>query len=330
MFGKFAFILTFSVLSLSLSGQNASIPALVIHGGAGNIRSGELSSEREAVARKALQAALDSGYAVLQRGGEAIDAVVAAIELLENDPEFNAGRGAVMTAEGGHELDASIMNGQDLMAGAVAGVEHVKNPIRAALAVMRHSPHVMLSGAGADEFAAERGLDTVPNDYFTTQRIKDIWRKGRDTHTGDASEPTPSKYGTVGAVAIDENGNIAAGTSTGGMMNKAYGRIGDSPIIGAGTYADNGTCGVSCTGHGEYFIRVGVAKEISDRMAFGHQTLGEATNDVIHEKLKDLGGAGGLIAIDHLGNIEMVFNTAGMFRGYINQNGLEVKIYGDE
>ncbi len=327
MFGKSALILTLSVMSLTLWGQDASIPALVIHGGAGIIRPGEISAEREAGARSALQAALDSGYAILQRGGEAIDAVEAAIVLLENNPEFNSGRGAVMTAEGHHELDASIMNGQDLMAGAVAGVQHVKNPIRAALAVMRHSPHVILAGKGADEFAADQGLDTVPNDYFTTKRIKDLWQKSQDSRSGDAGEPYPSKYGTVGAVAIDKNGNIAAGTSTGGMMN---GRIGDSPIIGAGTYADNATCGVSCTGHGEYFIRIGVAKEISDRMAFGHQSLSEAANDMIHEKLKDHGGEGGLIAIDHLGNIEMTFNTAGMFRGYINQQGSKVKIYGDD
>lgn len=298
-----------------------------------------MTPEREAEAREALQAALDTGYAILQRGGRAVEAVEAAIVLLENHPRFNAGHGAVMTARGTHELDASVMTGVDLNAGAVAGVAHVKNPIRAAIAVLKDSPHVMLSGSGADEWAAEQGLETVENDYFTTERIDRLWRQSKehrdtgdepDKGRGDAGATPYSKFGTVGAVALDRNGNIAAGTSTGGMMNKAYGRIGDSPILGAGTYADNATCGVSCTGHGEYFIRIGVAKELSDRMAFGGQTLGEAAHDLIHEKLQGMGGAGGLIAIDHTGQIEMVFNTPGMFRGYVTPEGSVVKLYGDE
>lgn len=329
MTSKFAAFSFFVFLAMALQAQINPSPALVIHGGAGNMRPDPAHAQRDSLATAALKDALEAGYAILENGGTAMDAVVAAIVLLEDNPVFNAGKGAVMTAEGTHELDASLMDGKTLGAGAVAGVKHVKNPIRAARMVMEKSPHVMLTGAGADAFALGAGLDSVPNDYFITPQVRKSWENSRVKGSGH-HRGTTRKFGTVGAVAIDAQGNIAAGTSTGGMMNKAYGRIGDSPVIGAGTYADNSTCGVSCTGHGEYFIRAGVAKEISDRMAFGGQTLEEAAREVVHEKLPEMGGRGGIIALDGEGHIVMEFNTPGMFRGSVDAAGLTVKIFGHE
>lgn len=305
-----------------LSAQNMT-PVLVIHGGAGTIKKSLLSDKLESEIRTSLQEALDAGYAVLNEGGSAQDAVSTAITILENAPHFNAGKGAVMNAEGNHELDASIMVGDDRDAGAIAGASTIKNPILGAIAVMEETPHVMLAGEGADRLAKENGLEQVENDYFTTEKIKLRWEKSQS----DVSDPEFSKFGTVGAVAIDQDGNIAAGTSTGGMMNKQYNRIGDSPIIGAGTYADNGTCGVSCTGHGEYFIRIGVAKEISAQMEFGDKSLAEAIKYTLR-KLEDMNGSGGVIAIDKDGNVVMDFNTEGMYRGFKKGVQSEVSIYG--
>lgn len=293
---------------------------LVIHGGAGTILRGSMSAEREALYHRRLQEALDTGFSVLERGGKSVDAVVAAIEILEDSPLFNAGKGAVFTHDGRNELDASIMDGSDLMAGAVAGVTTIKNPIAAAHAVMTQSEHVMLAGKGAELFAEERGLAIVPPSYFFDSaryrlllRVKENDQAGHDN--GD------KKFGTVGCVALDQFGNLAAGTSTGGMTNKKYGRIGDSPVIGAGTYANNGTCAVSSTGWGEYFIRLNVAHDVHALMEYGSLSLKEAADSVIMKKLPRLGGDGGLIALDRSGAFTMPFCTKGMYRGYITQKG---------
>jgi beta-aspartyl-peptidase (threonine type) len=263
-----------------------------------------------------LKEATEAGYRVLEKGGKSIDAVIAAIEIMENSSLFNAGKGAVFTHEETNELDASIMNGADLNAGAVAGVTMVKNPIKAAQKVMENSPHVLLSGKGADQFAIDQKLDTVDNQYFfTPQRFKHL-QKAKQKAEQSAYHPLfDLKYGTVGAVCLDKEGNLAAGTSTGGMTNKRYGRIGDSPIIGAGTYA-NELCAVSCTGHGEYFIRYAVAYDLAAQIKYQQKSLAEAGDQIIHKKLKDAGGDGGLISIDKNGNINMPFNTKGMFRAF--------------
>ena len=320
----------FIFLSVNITGQTLNRPVIIIHGGAGTIERHLLTDSLDNVIRAALQDALNTGYAVLDNGGTAVDAVEATILVLENCPEFNAGIGAVMTEAGTHELDASIMDGSDLNAGAVAGVRTVKSPIRAARTVMYRSPHVMLAGDGAEEFAKQQGLEIVNNSYFTTPGIQQRWQQSNNGKGSTEPKSKFSKFGTVGCVALDMDGNIAAGTSTGGLMNKKYGRIGDSPIIGAGTYADNETCGVSCTGHGEYFIRVGVAKEISDQMKFGNKTLKEAAEYTVMEHLGGMNGQGGIIAIDKDGNFEFVFNTPGMYRGFKNASGEKVMIYGDE
>lgn len=322
--------LAFLFLSGNVVGQKNIEPVIIIHGGAGTIDRGLLTDSAEASIRTALQNALDAGYAILSKGGSAMDAVEAAVIVLEDSPEFNAGKGAVMTDIGTHELDASIMDGSDQNAGAVAGVKTVRSPIQAARSVMMKSPHVMLAGEGADIFAQSQGLEQVENSYFTTPGVQKRWN---DSHKGEGNNTDKSKFskfGTVGCVALDQNGNIAAGTSTGGMMNKKYGRIGDSPIIGAGTYADNENCGVSCTGHGEYFIRIGVAKEISDQMKFGNKTLKEAVDYTLNERLGGMDAQGGIIALDKEGNFELVFNTPGMYRGFKNAEGDKVMIYGDE
>lgn len=288
-----------------------------------------MSAQDEKAIKKSLNDALDIGYEILSNGGSAMDAVEATIVFLEDSPWFNAGKGAVITKEGHHELDASIMDGSSLNAGAVSGVKTLKNPIKSARLVMEKSPHVMLYGEGAEKFAVENGMDTVENSYFTTPTRLERWKALNDGK-GENSSLEPSKFGTVGCVALDKNGNIAAGTSTGGMMNKAYNRIGDSPIIGAGTYADNETCGISCTGHGEYFIRIGVAKEISDQMAFGNKSLEDAVNYTIHEKLTGMEALGGLIAVDKEGNVAVPFNTPGMYRGYRKAEKTYIGIYGDD
>lgn len=322
--------------------------AIVIHGGAGSILRENLSAEMEAAYREKLTEALKAGEAVLKNGGTSVDAVVETIKIMEDSPLFNAGKGSVFTHDVKNEMDASIMNGKDMAAGAVAGVVTIKNPIEAARAVMQHSKHVMLSGAGAVAFAKEQGMEIVDASYFyTEQRLLQL-KKAKEKenvvldHDGgqgisdpahseiefDVTLKTDDKFGTVGCVALDQHGNVAAGTSTGGMTNKRFGRIGDSPIIGAGTYADNRTCAVSSTGHGEYFIRLAVAKEISAQMEHGGKSLQEAAENVIHKKLEGIGGTGGIIAIDANGNIAMPFNTSGMYRGYIDTNGqMEVSIF---
>lgn len=308
---------------------------LVIHGGAGTITRQNLSPEREKVYHEKLKEALDSGYAVLERGGTSVNAVVAAIKIMEDSPLFNAGKGAVFTSEGKNELDASIMDGATLMAGAVAGVTTIKNPITAAHAVMTKSSHVMLTGAGAEKFAEEQGLTIVPPSYFIDSMRYQQWKKVKEKESGKQTGAIPfgndHKFGTVGCVALDQHGNLAAGTSTGGMTNKKYGRVGDSPIIGGGTYANNATCGVSATGWGEYFIRLSIAHDISALIEYTGASLPEATDRVIMKKLTDLGGDGGVIALNRQGEISMEFNTAGMYRGY-KRKGEEAKtfIYKDE
>ncbi len=306
--------------------------ALVIHGGAGTIRRGEVSEEKEAKYTDMLATVLKNGESILKNGGSSEEAVVAVIAMMEDSPLFNAGRGAVFTHDGYNSLDASIMNGDDLNAGSVAGVSKIKNPIKAALAVKDKSDHVLLSGAGADEFSIRLSLEVVDSAYFFTQdrwdRLQHILSEEKETGSINIVNPD-DKYGTVGAVALDRNGNITAGTSTGGMTNKRYDRIGDSPIIGAGTYADNRTCGVSCTGHGEFFIRYHVASDVTKRMQYLGESVEIAASTII-ENLEEVGGAGGLIALDKNGRVAMPFNTSGMYRGYVNADTLVTAIFGEE
>lgn len=295
--------------------------ALAVHGGAGTLRRSDISDSDERAIRAALTGALDAGHAILADGGTSLDAVTAAVHLLEDSPLFNAGRGAVYTNDGTHELDASIMNGKDLAAGAVAGVKRVKNPILLARQIMDASPHVMLAGDGAERFAATRDIELVDEDWFhTDRRLEQLKRAKERERAGEAAATDPQaageKFGTVGAVALDRHGNLAAATSTGGMTNKRYGRIGDSPVIGAGTYADNASCAVSATGHGEYFIRHAVAHDICARVRYLAESIDTAASEVVHHKLLDAGGTGGVIAIDSTGAIAMPFNTEGMYRGY--------------
>ncbi len=272
-----------------------------------------MSEDREQMYRAGLTAALEAGYAVLEKGGTSLDAVTRAVVALEDDPLFNAGRGAVFTMDGHNELDASIMDGATLRAGAVAGVTHIKNPVELARTVMEQSEYVLLSGSGAEEFALTRGFQFVPRSYFhTAARWRQLERiRGGD---GELSPLTISHVGTVGAVARDSRGRLAAATSTGGMTGKRYGRIGDSPVIGAGTYADDRSCAVSATGHGEIFIRAAVAHDICARMRFGGRTLEEAVREVVLGELPSLGGEGGVVAIDRQGRVAMEFNSEGMFR----------------
>src|ERR1700678_2819662 len=297
---------------------------LAIHGGAGTLPRADLSAESEARYRAGLFEALAAGFAVLERGGTSLDAVTRAVVALEDFPLFNAGRGAVFTHDGQNELDASIMDGATRKAGAVCGLAHVKNPIELARAVMEHSEYVMLAGAGAEEFALSRGIALVPRSYFYTP---ERWRQLERIRSGDAglSALTISHVGTVGAVALDGAGRLAAATSTGGMTGKRYNRIGDSPIIGAGTYADDRSCAVSATGHGEVFIRAAVAHDICARMRFGGRSLSTAVHEVVLEELPALQGEGGVIAIDRHGEIAMEFNSEGMFRASI-KSGEEAQI----
>lgn len=301
------------------SSNKPSKYVLVIHGGAGNITKNNLSDSSDY--KEKLHEALQKGSDTLKKGGSSLDAVVVVIKILEDSPLFNAGKGAVFNSEGKNELDAAIMDGKTCKAGAVAGVTTVRNPITAARAVMDKSKHVMLIGAGADKFAKEQGLEIVDPKYFFDQKRWDQYLKGKDKSAIDDTNPILNKYGTVGVAALDIYGNLAAGTSTGGISNKKYGRVGDSPIIGAGTYANNKTCAVSCTGTGEYFMRNVVAYDISALMEYKGWSVEKAANYVINEKLKALGGDGGCIALDSAGNYTMPFNTAGMFRGYANSNG---------
>lgn len=303
---------------------------LVIHGGAGTIKRENMTPEKEQAYHEALKTALERGFEVLENGGKSVDAVITAIKVMEDSPLFNAGKGAVFTNEGKNELDASIMDGSNLMAGAVAGVTTIKNPITAAYAVMTKSEHVMLIGKGAEKFATEQGLELVdPSYFFDSTRYKQLMKvkekeSAREASLKDAFEDPytkDTKFGTVGAVALDQYGNIVAGTSTGGMTNKKYGRVGDAPIIGAGTYANNKTCGVSATGWGEYFIRLSVAHDIAAMMEYGGMSLQDAADSVVMKKIPALGGDGGIIALDRAGNVSMTFNTSGMYRGFINKKG---------
>ncbi|WP_033076433.1 isoaspartyl peptidase/L-asparaginase [Thalassotalea sp. ND16A] len=316
--------------------------AIAIHGGAGTIQKAKFTPEREKAYRAKLQEAVETGYAVLDKGGKSLEAVTAAINVLENSPFFNAGKGAVYTHQGQHELDASIMDGKTRQAGAVAGVKHIENPINLARLVMEESVHVMLSGNGAETFATEHGVPLVDNKIFDTehrykslQRAKEKMLKAEKQHKDyqAAHQLLDSEYkvGTVGAVALDKMGNIAAGTSTGGMTNKRFGRIGDSPVIGAGTFAENESCAVSATGHGEYFIRYNVAADICARVKYQGKSIEQAGNEVIHDVLMPVGGTGGVIIIDTKGNISLPFNTKGMYRATkSNSAPTYVAIFKDE
>ena len=315
----------------------------VIHGGAGVIKRGSLTPEREKMYREKLEEALLAGYKALQSGKSGLDAVEIAIRMLEDSPLFNAGKGAVFTADGKNELDASIMNGKTLAAGAVAGLHHVKNPITLARAVMEKSPHVMMVGDGAEKFAKEQNIELVDEKYFWTQERWDALQKilQQEKEKSETAKPKGSvsenladlpynKFGTVGAVALDKDGNLAAGTSTGGMTNKKYGRVGDAPIIGAGTYANNDSCAVSATGWGEFFIRIGVARDICALMEYRALPIQNAADLVIKQKLQKLGGDGGIIGLDKFGNIAISFNSDGMYRAYIDGTGKPVvEIYGN-
>lgn len=300
--------------------------ALAIHGGAGTILKSTMTPEKELAYKNGLQDAIEAGESILKSGASAFDAVETAIIKLENNPLFNAGKGAVFTNNGTHEMDASIMNGKDLMAGAIAGVQGVKNPIALARAVMEQSEHVLLTGNGAMEFAKKVNAQFENEDYFFVQLRYDQLQQAKQSnsmildHTEDKIEHGEKKFGTVGCVALDLNGNLAAGTSTGGMTNKKFGRVGDSSIIGAGTYANNNTCAISCTGHGELFIRSVVAYDISCLMEYKNLSLKEACDIVVMDKLVKIGGEGGLIALDAKGNIVLPFNSEGMYRASKKQN----------
>jgi beta-aspartyl-peptidase (threonine type) len=312
--------------------------AIVIHGGAGTILKKNMTPETEAAYREKLTEALNTGYQILLKGGSSVDAVEATLRVMEDSPLFNAGKGAVFTAAGTNELDAAIMDGKTLKAGSVAGLHHVKNPISLARRVMDRSRHVMMIGDGAEIFAKEQGLELVAPHYFWTERRWQSYEKSRDSaEKAKAGIPSSGsiegdkKYGTVGAVALDQNGNLAAGTTTGGINWKEYGRVGDAPIIGAGTYANNESCAVSATGQGEIFIRRTVASDICARVKYLHQSVSQAANDVIMKELVPVGGEGGVIAMDARGNIATPFNSAGMYRGWVSPEGkLIIKIFRDE
>ena len=305
--------------------------ALALHGGAGTIERGAKSEELAATYRAFLDDAITRGYEQLREGRAGLDVVVNVIQLMEDSPLFNAGRGAVYTWEGTHELDASIMHGEHLDAGAVAGVSTVKSPIALARAVMEDSPHVMLASQGAEAFALEQGFDPVSPEYFATERRREALEAYKANEQAGLKPEADHKFGTVGVVVLDEAGNLVAGTSTGGMTGKRWGRIGDSPVIGAGTYADNRSCAVSATGHGEYFIRHTVARDICARMQFGGATLEEAANTVVMEELIEADGEGGIVAVDPSGRVALVFNTSGMYRASVDATGQKiVGIYGED
>lgn len=302
---------------------------IAIHGGAGTILRSSMTDELQAQYEQGLNDALEAGYTILKSGGSSLDAVEQAVARLEDFPLFNAGKGSVFNNAGKHEMDASIMNGKDLSAGAVSGVNGIRNPIFLARAIMDHSEHVLLSGKGAEAFAAQQNIATASEDYFYNEFRYQQWQEAlkEDRVQMDHSD---KKFGTVGAVAMDKTGNLAAATSTGGMTNKKFGRVGDSPLIGAGTYANNHTCAVSCTGHGELFIRAVVAYDISCLMEYKGLSLSEACAIVVHDKLKKIGGEGGLVAVDSKGHIEMPFNSEGMYRASIDADGKKtIKIYKD-
>ena len=343
------FVFLFSTASFAQSFHKIT---LVIHGGAGTITRANMSAEKEKAYRADLELALKTGYEILKKGGTSSDAVEATIKIMENSPLFNAGKGSVFTHDGKNEMDAAFMDGKNLKAGAIAGVTTIKNPISAARAVMEKSDHVMLAGKGAEEFARTKGLEIVAPSYFYTENRWNALQKAlkEDKIELDHVDSTikngkkagmiapdkrndfifdeGKKYGTVGCVALDQYGNLCAGTSTGGMTNKRWGRVGDTPIIGAGTYANNNTCAVSATGHGEMFIRSVAAYDVSALMEYKNLKIEEAANEVVMKKLTKIGGEGGLIALDQNGNFAMPFNTEGMYRGYIKADGSwEVLIY---
>lgn len=309
--------------------------SIVIHGGAGTIIKEDMTPELEEAYRMALKEALDAGYSVLEHGGSAINAVKSSVVVLEDNALFNAGKGSVFTNEGLNEMDASIMDGSNLAAGAIAGVRNIRNPIELAEEVMLHSDHIFLIGQGANDFAVKRGMKLEPDEYFYSKYRHDQLRQIRDSdsyqldHTSNKEAAPDKKFGTVGAVACDSNGDVAAATSTGGMTNKRYGRVGDSPIIGAGTYANNKTCAISCTGHGEIFIKAVTAYDVSCLMEYKKMSLKEACDEVVLKKLVALRGEGGLIGVDAKGNTAMIFNSPGMYRGFKNSDGEnEIAIYG--
>ena len=342
-------IMSMAIAAIAQQAQPARHWAIVVHGGAGVIERAGMKPETEAAYRASMKQATEAGAKVLDNGGSSLDAIEAVIHILEDDPLFNAGRGAVFTADGKNELDSAIMDGATLKAGAVAGVTRTRHPISLARAVMDKSPHVMLIGAGADEFAAQVGLEQVDPGFFFTERrwqslIKQLKKEGRPIPSRPAgAPPEPAepvseiesadahKFGTVGVVALDRNGNIAAGTSTGGTQAKRWGRVGDSPIIGAGTYASNQSCAVSGTGTGEYFIRLTVAREVCDLVRFKGMKLQEAADHVIHKELQDLHGDGGIIAITPDGQLAWSFNTSGMYRARMVEGGkIQIGVYSDE
>ena len=311
--------------------------SIAIHGGAGTILKEDMTPELEDAYRKVLKESLDAGYAVLENGGSAVNAVKAAIVVMEDCPLFNAGKGSVFTKKGVNEMDAAIMDGSDLSAGAVAGIRNVRNPVELAEEVMLHSGHVFLSGKGANDFALKQGIKLEPDEYFHTEYRYDQWREIRDSdlyqldHKADklVGLMKDKKFGTVGAVACDSEGNLAASTSTGGMTNKRYGRIGDSPVIGSGTYANNKTCAISCTGHGEIFLKAVAAYDVSALMEYKNLSLQEACEEVVLKKLVAMHGDGGLIGMDAKANVALVFNSAGMYRGFKNSEGeSDIAIYG--
>ena len=313
-----------------MSAADETPVAIALHGGAGTIERGAMSEELEATYRAFLDDAITRGYEQLLEGRSGLDVVVNVIQLMEDSPLFNAGRGAVYTWQGTHELDASIMHGENLDAGAVAGVSTVKSPIALARAVMEDSPHVMLASRGAEVFASEQGFDLVSPEYFATERRREALEAYKANEQAGLKPEADHKFGTVGVVVLDQAGNLVAGTSTGGMTGKRWGRIGDSPVIGAGTYADNRSCAVSATGHGEYFIRHTIARDICARMQFGGMTLEEASSAVIMEELVAANGEGGIVAVDPAGEVALVFNTPGMYRASIDAMGRKVVgIYGE-
>lgn len=336
---KYALLLLVLTVASDASAQTKKY-ILVVHGGAGTILKGQLSPEGEKAYTEALTAALRSGYEILKNGGSSLQAVETAIRIMEDNPLFNAGKGAVFTHDGRNEMDAAIMNGQTLEAGAVAGVTRIKNPIAAARAVMEGSRHVMMTGPGAEQFAQSRGLTLVDPAYFRTaprwralqkaleqDSVASLRPADKMPHSRIAAAPVDEKFGTVGCVALDQAGNLAAGTSTGGMTNKKYGRVGDTPVIGAGTYCDNRTAGISCTGWGEFFIRTVAAKTICDLIAYQQLSVAAAAQRVL-DQIAAMGGSGGLIILDQKGNMAQPFNTAGMYRGAVTESGhIEVSIY---
>lgn len=313
---------------------------VVIHGGAGTILKSKMTPEKEEIYKQSLNDALVKAYEILSDNGNALDAVECAVMTMEDNPVFNAGKGSVFTNDGTHKMDASIMDGQNLKAGCAASVTGIKNPIALARKIMEESGYVMLAGKGAEEFAKFKGLKFENDDYFFSEFRFEQYQKALksdnvfldhsviESYDKDKDTDKDKKFGTVGAVALDMKGNLAAATSTGGMTNVKYGRIGDSPVIGAGTYANNNTCAISCTGDGEYFLRTLTAYDVSALMEYGKLDLHQACEYVIMKKLKGIGGSGGLIAVDNKGNIEMVFNSEGMYRGFIDVNGVkQIKIY---